>query len=172
MSKSCIHFLFAILSTVLLTGFASASMGNVPSDFQFLLNAQSKKEGTEHFYIEINARGKGYFERYDTNGSISYDENDIIIVEKSQVIEKGSFQLADEEMEELWKIIEENNFFQLKEDYQMAIGFSYAFIIVEANGKKHQVDNIGMEVSEIRTIVEKADDLLPTKVGIEYGDGY
>ena len=54
----------------------------------------------------------------------------------------------------------------------MALGHSYAFLLVQADGQKHMVNNIGMEVPEIREIVEAARHLLPAGVKPDYGKGY
>ena len=85
--------------------------------------------------------------------------------------EKAILDLTDEQLSQLWQVINENNFFQLTDDYRMSIGNTYAFIQVEANGQKHQVDNIGMSVPEIETIVEKINSMLPTGVVLDYSDG-
>jgi hypothetical protein len=44
--------------------------------------------------------------------------------------------------------------------------------MVEADGMQHKVDNIGLEVPQIRTIVETVAAMLPSGVDIEYGEGY
>jgi hypothetical protein len=67
----------------------------------------------------------------------------------------------------LWKTINDNHFFELDQNYQMAIGHSYAFIKVDADGQSHQVFNIGMEVPEIRAFVEVIQTLLPAEVNVE-----
>lgn len=51
----------------------------------------------------------------------------------------------------------------------MAMGHAYAFFMVEANGRRHQVFNIGMEVSEIKAFVEATESILPEAVELEYG---
>ena len=76
-----------------------------------------------------------------------------------------------EELERLWETIDENRFFDLTEDYRMQIGLSYAFIVVQSGGRRHQVFNIGMEVPAIRAIVETVDAMLPEEIGLEYGVG-
>ena len=54
----------------------------------------------------------------------------------------------------------------------MAICHSYAFIMIEANGQRHQIDNIGMEAPEIRALVEVMNTLMPGGINLEYGEGY
>ena len=54
----------------------------------------------------------------------------------------------------------------------MEIGLSYAFVVVQADGQRHIVDNIGMEVPEMRAIMEATDAILPKEVNLEYGDGH
>jgi hypothetical protein len=80
--------------------------------------------------------------------------------------------LSAVELEGLWEAINQNNFFELREDYRMAIGSSYAFIMVEVDGNRHIIDNIGMEVPEVRAIIEATDDILPEGINLDYGEGY
>ena len=147
-------------------------ISNVPPDFIFILDAHSPDEQPAvNINIQINANGEGYFERYMTGGTIQHDENGMVVYESDSVIESGNFKLGEKQVEQLWQVINENNFFQLTGDYRMAIGYSYAFIMIEANGESHQVFNIGMEVPEIKAIVEKVNSILPTGVVLDYGEG-
>lgn len=137
------------------------------------MDARSAGNGTaQDVNIQINATGEGRYERYDTGGVIHQDENDVVTYERSQVVEVGRFKLSEDDLRRLWKEISKNNFFSLTEDYRMQIGSSYAFILVEADGRKHQVFNIGMEVPEIRAIVETTALVLPKGVKLQYGVGY
>lgn len=122
--------------------------------------------------IHIDANGKGRYEMYDTEGAIEFDTNHMITYSRSQVIDKGQFKLSTAQLEELWASINENNFFNLTEDYRIAIGLSYAFIVVEANGQRHVVDNIGMKVSEIKAIVEATDTVMPDGIDLDYREGF
>jgi hypothetical protein len=38
--------------------------------------------------------------------------------------------------------------------------------------RKHQVDNIGMEVSEVRAIVEATEKIVPQEINFGYGEGF
>jgi len=87
-------------------------------------------------------------------------------------VETGKFELSDAELEQLWIAIKANKFFELETESQMAIGHSYAFIMVEADGKRHQVDNIGLEMPEMRALVETINAILPEGINLEYGEGY
>ena len=125
-----------------------------------------------HVNIRINADGRGRYETYDSDCAIEYDTNHMVTYTPGQVIEKDEFKLKDAALESLWEAIVDNNFFYLTEDYRMAIGFSYAFVVVEANGKRHMVDNIGMEVPEVKAIVEATNAVMPEGVNLEYGEGF
>jgi len=160
-----------VLCVGTLSSCRTTSATSSPFDFFFILDAHSGNRA-ENIYIQIDGQGSGRFERYDTGGTISYDENHMVVYERNQVVDKGTFQLSAEQVNRLWQAIDKNNFFQLTDDYRMAIGYSYAFISIEANGQKHQVDNIGMEVTEIRTIVETVNSMLPSNAKIVYGEGY
>jgi hypothetical protein len=59
-----------------------------------------------------------------------------------------------------------------KDDYRMAMGLSCAFILIEADGDRHIVDNIGMEVPEVRAIVEATDAIMPEGIELGYGEGF
>ncbi len=122
-------------------------------------------------HIRINAGGAGRYERYETGGVIRGDANGRVTYEPDQVLAVGEFTLAEDELRQLWKAIKENNFFALTGDYRMAMGHSYAFIRVEADGRRHQVFNIGMEVPEIRAIVEATEAVLPEDVDLAYREG-
>ncbi len=151
------------------------STSRVPSDFAFMMDVRSTKDdlaGNIHVNIRIDARGKGRFEYYDSGSGISYDLNDIVTYDANQIVKSGKFKLSDKELEQLWDILNGNGFFELDEHYQIALGHSYAFILVEANGQKHIVDNIGMEVPEIKAIVELTGEILPGEIKFEYGEGF
>ncbi len=145
--------------------------GNVPSDFLLVVDAEVEGAPVQNVNIRIDAKGNGYYERYDTGGVIRGDENDMVTYDAEQVLEAGDFRVSQAALQELWETIEENRFFELTGDYRMAMGFSYAFIVVEADGRRHQVFNIGMEVPEIRAIVEATDRVLPEGVSLEYREG-
>ena len=122
--------------------------------------------------LRIEASGRGRYETYDTDCAIEFDTNHMVTYDRSRVITKGQFKLSDSELEQLWAAINENNFFSLTDDYRMAMGFSYAFVVVEADGQQHIVDNIGMEVPEVRAIVEATDAVMPEGVNLHYGEGF
>ena len=163
------------LGTLLLTGCRTTNSANVPSGFLFIMDVKSAGvlEGCPvNINIRIDAHGRGRYETYDTDCAIEYNTNHMVTYKRGQVIETGRFQLSDTELERLWDVINENNFFSLTEDYRMAMGFSYAFIVVEADGKQHIVDNIGMEVPEIRAIVEATNAIMPEVISLNYGEGH
>jgi len=146
----------------------------VPSDFAFMMDVRSTEDdlgGNIHVNIRIDARGKGQFEYYDSSDAIHYDLNDIVTYDASQVVKSGKFKLTDKKLGQLWDLLDKNHFFELEEHYQIALGHSYAFIMVEANGKRHIVDNIGLEVPEIKAIVDAIGTLLPREIKFEYGEG-
>jgi hypothetical protein len=122
--------------------------------------------------VQINAKGEGRYERYTTSGNIQQDENDMVRYKSDQVVEIGEFKLHENDLRRLWQTINENDFFELTGNYHMAIGYSYASIMIEADGRRHQVRNIGMEVPEIRAIVEVANTVLPEGAKLEYGEGH
>jgi len=150
------------------------SPGRVPSDFAFVMDVRSTEDDLGeniHVNIRIDARGKGQFEYYDSGSGIRYDLHDIVTYDASQVVKSGKFKLNNKELAQLWNILNENHFFELEEHYQIALGHSFAFIMVDANHKRYMVDNIGLEVPEIKAIVEAMGTLLPQKIKFEYGEG-
>jgi hypothetical protein len=166
---------FIILMLLLITSCSTADNSNIPSDFLFIMDVNSAGdfEGRPvNVNIQIDANGKGRYEAYITDGTIKFDTNHMVTYKQEQVIEKGNFKLNDTQLEDLSDAINENNFFNLTDDYRMAMGFSYAFIVVEANGQRHIVDNIGMEVPEIRAIVEATDSVMPEEISLDYGEGF
>jgi hypothetical protein len=174
-TKQILLIILLVSGILLFTGCRADSTNNVPSDFLFIIDVKSAGDfegSTVHINIKIDANGRGRFELYDTEGAIQFDLNHMVTYQQSQVIEKGQFKFSDDELEGLWNAINENGFFDLTEDYRMAMGFSYAFIVVEADGERHIVDNIGMEVPEVRAIVDATDALMPDRVDLEYGEGY
>jgi len=166
------HLVVLSVFCMMLMGGCSQA-GVVPSDFEFIMDVRSSEVGTaQHINIRINERGEVRFAYYDTGGVIQYDTNDIVIYESDQVVKAGEFDLTEAELSRLWEAINENRFFELTADYRTAIGGSYAFILIKADGKRHKVDNIGMEVPEIRALVEATHAILPDVVDLEYGEGY
>ena len=154
---------------------AKPETSSVPSDFAFMMDAlsrQSNKMRNLHVNIKVNAQGAGRFADYDNGGTISYTPDDIITYEPNQVVKSGKFQLTDSELEQLWDALNKHHFFVFDEHYQAQLGLSYAFIMVEAKGRRHIVDNIGIEVPEIRAIVERVDEILPPAITLEYRKGF
>ena len=138
MKKSFINILL-IIGATLLTGCTTAKTGNIPSDFLFIMDVKSAGdfEGcVVNVHIRIDANGSGRYETYNTDCAIEYDTNGMVTYQLNQIIKKGQFKLNDAQLESLWGSINKNNFFNLTEDYRMAIGFSYAFIVVEADGQQ------------------------------------
>lgn len=175
MTKPGIHlikhpFLWLLFSFVLAAGCSRSPAGPVPQDFSFLLDVGSARPDTvQNINIHIDAAGEGYYEYYDTGGVIQYDSNGIVQYDPSQVTQEGNFQVSRADLQRLWTAIEANQFFALTDDYHMAMGTSYAFISIQAEGKKHTVDNIGMDVPEIGALVKTVQEILPEGVDIEYG---
>jgi hypothetical protein len=168
-----------ILITLVLTVIGACTAKNetssIPADFVFTMDALSQQRNTMrnlHVNIKINAQGAGRFEYYDNGGTISYSPDDILTYEQNQVVKAGKFHLTHSELEQLWDTLNKNHFFELDEHYEAQLGLSYAFIMVESKGKKHLVNNIGVEVPEIRAIVEGVDEILPEAISLEYREGF
>ena len=163
------------LGLISLAGCSSNNIGNVPADFSFVMDVSSAEDLADcpvNINIRIDARGRGQYDYYDTECAIVYDTNHIVTYKQGQILKSGELKLSAVELEGLWNAIEQNNFFGLTEDYRMEMGFSYAFIMVEANGQTHIVDNIGMEIPEMRAMVEATNALMPEDVSLEYGEGF
>lgn len=150
---------------------AKDNTNSVPSDFMLVMDAHSGQNDL-NVNIRINAHGAGHFEYYDPGGVIQYDANDIVMYSANQVVKSGEFQLTQSELEQLWDTLKKNRFFELDGHYQMQLGYSYAFILLQANDQRHVVNNMGREVSEIRAIVEEADKLFPEEISLEYRKGF
>ena len=147
----------------------------IPADFVFVLDARARENqprGSQHFHILIDSHGAGRFDGYNPKGVLHYDMNKMVTYDPSQVVRTGTFELTNKELNRIINLLDENHFFTLKENYQMELGDSYAFLMVQMNGQKHIVDNIGMEVPEIRAIVEGVNILLPDEIDLQYGKGF
>lgn len=173
-SQFLIKWIAGVLSIiVLLSGCSQNPASNIPSDFYFLLDIRSADPGsTQNIHIQIDASGEGTYQYYDTGGVIQYDLDRVVTFDDDQVVKDGAFRCSPTELARLWQAIQDQQFFSLTDDYEMALGQSYAFLLVQADGQKHMVNNIGMEVPEIREIVEAARQLLPAGVKLDYGEGY
>jgi hypothetical protein len=143
-----LRYLFIVGSLCLLMvgGCVGDDGSDVPADFSVIVDAESAGEPGQHINIRITATGNGRYDRYDTGGAIRGDANDMVTYDAGQVVETGEFRVDRQALKRLWDAIEDNHFFGLTGDYRMAIGYSYGFIVVEANDRRHQVFNIGMEV--------------------------
>ena len=138
-----------------------------------MLDVRSADPGsTQNIHIQIDASGEGTYQYYDTGGVIQYSPDHVVTFDNNQVVRDGAFRCSQTELARLWQAILDQQFFSLADDYEMALGHSYAFLLVQADGQKHMVNNIGMEVPEIREVVESSQVLLPAGVEIEYGEGY
>lgn len=158
---------------VLLSGCTQNPESPIPSDFYFMLDVRSADPGsTQNIHIQIDASGEGTYQYYDTGGVIQYSPDHVVTFDNNQVVRDGAFRCSQTELARLWQAILDQQFFSLADDYEMALGHSYAFLLVQADGQKHMVNNIGMEVPEIREVVESSQVLLPAGVEIEYGEGY
>jgi hypothetical protein len=167
-------YLFILSSLILSTGKGcpDGKQNNIPPDFLLSVDVKSAGEAVQHLNIRITAEGKGQYDRYKTGGVIREDNNNMITYNEDQVLESGEFLVKQDEMKKLWGAITENHFFELTNDYRMAIGHSYAFIIVEAEERRHRVFNIGMEVPQIWEIIKAIEMVLPDELDLEYREGY
>lgn len=162
-----------LTAMLFLSACSSQVAESVPSDFYMMMDVRDADSQTaRNSNIRIHANGKVDYDVYETRGVIHYDENAIVRYDKDQIVRDGKFRLSAAEMEALWSAITDNQFFELSDKYQMEIGHSYAFILIEANGQKHMVDNIGMEVPEMRALVETVAAMAPDDIKFEYGEGY
>lgn len=158
---------------LLIVGGCSGSItNNIPADFVLIVDADSAVRDVENINIQISAKGKGRYQCYNTRGAIRFDTTNMITYKPDQVTATGEFRVEQKALEKLWKMIEENHFFKLSGDYTRSIGLSYGFIVVRGEGRKHQVFNIGMEVPEIRAIIEATNKVLPKEIGLVYRKGY
>lgn len=160
-----------ILITLLLSTTIGCSTGNeglTPSDFVLIMDIRVADDDlAQNVNIRINADGRGEYERYNTSGTIQQDSDGMVTYGTDQIVDTGKFRLSDTDLMQLWKTLNDNHFFDLEEDFQMALGHSYDFIKVHANGQRHQVFNIGMAVPEMRAIVEFIQTLLPADVNVD-----
>ena len=128
------------LCLVTAAGCSTASMRGVPADFRFVMDAGSAASATgQNVNIRIDARGQGRYEVYDTGGSIEFDEDNMVVYKRAQVVKAGRFKLQEQELRQLWELVIKQNFFALTGDYRMEIGSAFAFVMVEAEGRRHQV---------------------------------
>jgi len=165
--------LLVTLFMVVTSGCSTSLLPSIPADFMLILDAYNTGgQQVQNVNIQINAYGEGHYEIYNTGGAIRMDEHGKVTYESDQIVETGDFELTEAQVAQLWNEINKNGFFQLTGDYRMAMGYAYAFVQVEADGQKHQVDNIGMEVPGIRAIVEKVNTMLPSGVDIVYREGF
>ena len=117
--KYIYYLLSFILSIAVVSGCSAANMNSVPSDFIFILDAHSAgSDIAQNINIQINANGEGRYERYNTGGTHSYDVDGMVVYERSQVVEVGNFKVSNKQLERLWAVINENNFYQLTDDYR------------------------------------------------------
>ena len=166
---------FLALSAVIAVGCSTITTRDVPSDFFFIMDVGSAEDTADcpiNIHIRLDANGRGKYTYYDTGCAIEYDTNDMVTYKAAQVLKSGKLKVSGTELDQLWHVINENKFFELNADYRMEIGYSYAFIMVEADSRRHIVDNIGMEVPEVRAIVEATNAVMPEGVTLEYGEGY
>jgi len=166
------RLILSILFLLLIPSCTPPAMPHVPEDFDFVLNVRQKDRPGYHYHIHINAKGKGTYVLYNSQGTIEYDPDGMIVIPLLRVKKWGSFSLKKIQMTALLQTLDDNTFFDLAEDYQMEIGHSFAFIQATIDGQEHTVDNIGVEVPELRAIIENIDRLLPAKIKVDYGEGY
>lgn len=167
----CCRFALGALYLLLGATGCFGGRGVVPADMRLLVDAESAHDPGEHVNVRVAANGEGQYDRYRTGGAIRSDTSGMVIYEPNQVTESGSFQLDRDALRRLWVAIKDNRFFELTGDYRMAMGFSYAFIIVDADGRRYRVFNIGMEVPEIRALLEDIETELPPRIDLEYREG-
>jgi hypothetical protein len=166
-----IAFVMAFISAYTAENKASS----VPVDFVFTLDSLSGQKNSMrnlHVNIWINAQGAGRFEYYDNGGTTSYTTDDILTYAPDQVVKSGKFYLTTRELQQLWDTLNQNGFFELDEHYEAQLGLSYAFFLVKGNGKSHSVNNIGVEVPEIRAIIERVNEILPEDMNLLYREGF
>jgi hypothetical protein len=161
-----------ITSIILISLIVSACSSDLPEDFRMVVDARRANPGeetpAEHVFIEINQSGKGSYVIYDSGGAIVHDEHGMVVFTSDQILEEGTFKLSSADCKQLWQSIQDSAFFELTDDYRMSMGGAYAFVVVDANGKSHSIDNIGMDLPEIEKIIETLNSILLPEIEMEY----
>jgi hypothetical protein len=164
--------IWTLLCLWLLAGCADPGRAEVPADFLLVVDAESAADPAQHVHVRIDGAGHGRYQQYDTGGAIRGDLDGRVVYDQDQVVETGTFTVDPGALEQLWRAIREHHFFLLTGDYRAAQGFSYAYIRVEAQDRRHQVFNIGMEVPAIEAIVAATEAVLPAGVELQYREGF
>lgn len=143
---------------------AVVESGVVPGDFYLILDVTSYQYPEHNLYMEINADGALKYARYDTGGTVEYDAEGMILVPGEEAMERGLFNLNPTQMKAVWLLIQDEELFELKDDYRMEIGDSYAFIAITGDGTTNVIDNIGMELPQAEALVSLINSFLPDVV--------
>ncbi|MCB2180289.1 hypothetical protein KQH54_04130 [bacterium] len=142
----------------------SAETGVVPADFHMILDVVSNYYPESHLYMELNADGGLKYARYENGGTIEYSSDGMIAVPGEDALERGLFNLDDIAMGKIWALIQDEGLFDLKDDYRMEIGDSFAFIAITGDGQTNIIDNIGMDLPQAEALVNLINSFLPEVV--------
>jgi len=134
------------------------SSQTLPVDFKVIASAGGMMPGSEVSVLFIQPDGASSFTRYISNDP------------KSDPVEYKEFTLTTGQMEKIWKIIQDNGFFSLKNDYNdtTVIDGTYASIELTANSQSHTVWTHNIAVPSFDTIISTINSVTLPQYKLSY----
>ena len=155
MMRSLLYFLLYIISSFSITVIAqdtlSLKMNPLPDKFIIQASSGGVAPWTEHTLLHIYTNGNADYIRYIPNDMTA------------PPLKETKFSLTSSHINELWQIIETNNFFSLDSlyvDENVKDGFRYILSVTTEN-KCHQVTVQNIHQPQFDRIIQTINRLIP-----------
>lgn len=159
MLKSPLRQLFRIAPGLLfLLTAAPAWAQNVPADLEVIGTAGGLSPTAGYATVSIASDGQGTYNRFQSSALTS------------PVLESSTFSLTAAEVEQLWQVIQDGDFFNLEAEYAAGdiIDRTFARLIITANGSVHAVTTQNIAVAGFDDIISTINDLTPGDADLVY----
>ena len=107
--------------------------------------------------VQIGADGQGIYSAYSSSALTAIDESE-------------GFTLSDGQLDQLWQVIENADFFLIEPERhaEFFADGSFAWLTVQANGMRHTVTTHNVALEAFDNIVSTLNDLTPNDLDLEY----
>lgn len=127
---------------------------SVPEDFQLKYQTGATHAEWGTYALRIYPNGSAIFNK----SAYNYSRKDSILI-------------TEKEMLDIYTVIVQNNFFQLKEEYMdpSIMDGGYSKITVNADGKEHTVTVVNTEQEQFNKLEDKINEIILKRSSISYG---
>ncbi|MFH1012909.1 MAG: hypothetical protein V1769_00175 [Thermoplasmatota archaeon] len=153
----------AVQNVIKLQQLVSKCLSDCPDDFYLLVDTGGFAPWSDLYSLRIHSNGQA---SYYTMGPENRENGTWTLI--------TSFQFTENEMDQLWGIIVDNNFFTLQDRYYNGdiCDGTFANLTITANQETYSVQTDNRDILEFDNIVKKINQLTPDEYDLLYNALY